>query len=190
MLLQESVRELYISLVSDPNDDGLKYARGEDGKIIISYYTLRSLLPPQLKKMSRCYKVMCGCECCIYAKSIHPSLLSWRDRYLKKSKIKAKMLNAEGLVRKHIIYMKHIKIQWCHMGVICMPKHLIYQRLKCAYILGLIMYFHTGNVYCGTVLTVHLSINLTKIQLNNMTKQHPKLGFTFIISLEVVLLMV
>ena len=27
---------------------------------------------------------MCGCECCISDKSIHSSLLSWRDRYLKK----------------------------------------------------------------------------------------------------------
>ena len=29
---------------------------------------------------------MGGCECCISAKSIHSSLLSWRDRYLKKLK--------------------------------------------------------------------------------------------------------
>ena len=29
---------------------------------------------------------MCGCECCISAKRIHLSLLSWRDRYLKKLK--------------------------------------------------------------------------------------------------------
>ena len=30
------------------------------------------------------YKVMCGCEYCISAKSIHLSLLSWRDIYLRK----------------------------------------------------------------------------------------------------------
>ena len=40
-----SVRELHNSLVSDPNDDGLKDARDEDGKISISDSTLRSLLP-------------------------------------------------------------------------------------------------------------------------------------------------
>ena len=84
MLLQVSVRELHNSLVSDPNDGGIKYARGEDGKIIISDSTLRSLFPPQLKKISARYKIMCGCECCISAKSIHSSLLSWRERYLKK----------------------------------------------------------------------------------------------------------
>ena len=44
-LLQVSVRELYNSLVSDPNDGGLKNARDEDDNIIISDYTLRSMLP-------------------------------------------------------------------------------------------------------------------------------------------------
>ena len=62
-LLQMSVRELHNSLVSDPNDGGLKDARDEDGKIIISDSTLRSLFPYQLKQMSARYKVMCGCEC-------------------------------------------------------------------------------------------------------------------------------
>ena len=109
MLLHVSVRELHNSLVSDPNYGGLKDARDEDGKIINSDSTLRSLLPPQLKTMSERYKIMCGCECCISAKSIHSSLLSWRDVYLKNSRIKAKMIEEEGLVRKHITYIQHIK---------------------------------------------------------------------------------
>ena len=67
-LLQVSVRELHNILVSDPNDSCLKDARDKDGKIIISDSTLRSLLPTQLKQMSACYKIMCGCECCISAK--------------------------------------------------------------------------------------------------------------------------
>ena len=46
LLLQVSVRELHNSLVSDPNDGGLKDAKDEDCKIIISDSTLRSLLPP------------------------------------------------------------------------------------------------------------------------------------------------
>ena len=61
LLLQVSSRELYNSLLSDPNDGGLKYARDEDDNIIISDYTLRSLLPSKLKQMSARYKVMCGC---------------------------------------------------------------------------------------------------------------------------------
>ena len=66
-----SVRELHNSLVSEPNDGGLKDARDEDYNIIISDPTLRSLLPPQLKKMPARYNIICGCECCISAKSIH-----------------------------------------------------------------------------------------------------------------------
>ena len=86
-----SVRELHNSLVSDPNDGGLKDARDEDTNNIISDSTLRSLFPPQLKQMSARYKIMCGCECCISAKSIHSSLLSWSYRYLKKLKDQSHM---------------------------------------------------------------------------------------------------
>ena len=74
-----SVRELHNILVSDPKNGGLRDSRDEDGKFIISDSTLRSLLPPQLKTMSARYKIMCGCECCIYAKIIHSSLLSRHD---------------------------------------------------------------------------------------------------------------
>ena len=75
-LLRVSVRELHNSLVSDPNDGGLKDARDEDGKIIISDSTLCALLLPQLKQISARYNIMCGCECCIFAKSIHSSMIS------------------------------------------------------------------------------------------------------------------
>ena len=36
---------------------------------------------------------MCDCKYCISAKSVHLSLLSWRDRYLKK--LKDKIQNAQ-----------------------------------------------------------------------------------------------
>ena len=72
-------------LVSDTNYGGIKDARDEDDNNIISFSSLHSLLPPQVKKSAR-YKVRCGCECCIYAKSIHSLLISWHDRYLKKFK--------------------------------------------------------------------------------------------------------
>ena len=91
LLLQVSVRELHNRHVSDPNYGGIKDSRDEDDNIIISYSTFLSLLPHQLKQISARYKVMCGCGCCIFTKSIHSSLLSWRDRYLKNSNIKAKL---------------------------------------------------------------------------------------------------
>ena len=62
--------------MSDTNDGGIKDDRDEDDNIIISDSTFRSLFPPQLKQISSQYKVMCGCECWISAKSIHSSLLS------------------------------------------------------------------------------------------------------------------
>ena len=58
--LQVSVKEPHNSLVSDPNYGGLKDARDEDDNIIIRDFTLRSMLPPQLKQMSSSYKVVCG----------------------------------------------------------------------------------------------------------------------------------
>ena len=79
LLLRVLVRELHNSLVSDPNAGGIKDDMDEDDNNIISDSTLRSVLQPQLKQISARCKVMCGCECCIYAKSIHSSLLSWRD---------------------------------------------------------------------------------------------------------------
>ena len=60
-LVQVYVIEIHNSLVSDPNDGGLKGASYEDDNIIISDSTLRSLLPPQLKQMSARYKFVCGC---------------------------------------------------------------------------------------------------------------------------------
>ena len=64
------------------------------------------------------------------------------------------------------------------------------EMLQCAHIISLSMHFYTGNVYCGAVLTILVSIFLTKKQLKDMTKKHPKLGFKFTTSLDVVLLMV
>ena len=87
LLLKVSARELHNSLVSYPNDGGIKDDRDEDDNNIIIDYKLRSLLPPRLKQMSARYKVMCGCEFFIYAKSTYSSFLSWRDRYFEKTQI-------------------------------------------------------------------------------------------------------
>ena len=60
-LLRVSIRELHNSLVNISVYVGFKESRDAENNIIISDSTLRSLLPPQLKKSSR-YKFMCGCE--------------------------------------------------------------------------------------------------------------------------------
>ena len=50
LLLQVYVRELHNKLVSATIYSGLKEAKDEEHNIIISYSTLHSLLPPQIKK--------------------------------------------------------------------------------------------------------------------------------------------
>ena len=184
-----SLSDLHNNLVSDPNDGGLKDARDEDSKIIISDSTFFHSCHINSKK---CMHVTRSCVVVNVAfllkLYIHYCYLGVIGIW-KKSRIKAKMIKVECLVRKHITYIQHIKTQWCHMGVIFMPNNIIWQMKKCALILIWVMHFHTGNVYYGAVPTVLVLIFLIKKQIKNMTKLHPLLGFTFITSLEIVQLM-
>ena len=45
---------------------------------------MRSIIKPQIKKMSARYKVVCDGECLISSKIIHSSLLLWRYSSLRK----------------------------------------------------------------------------------------------------------
>ena len=135
---------------------------------------------PNLKISSR-HKVMCGRECCISNKIIHSSLLSWRDRYFKKSRIKSKMLKTEGLSKNKITYIKHIKILSYQMGVIFTPKHMIRKRKKLVHIHIQIMYYHTRNVSCDVVPNVPVLIFLTNKNMINITTLVHQSIFTFII---------
>ena len=76
------VKALHNIMVIPPEEGGLKEARYSENNSIISDSTIRNILPPQLNKMTSRYKVMCGCECCISTKSMHLSLLVWRNRCL------------------------------------------------------------------------------------------------------------
>ena len=76
------------------------------------------------------------------------------------------------------------------MDVIFMPNNLICHRILCVNILSMIMKYHTGNVYYNDVLTVCVSIFLTKRQIISIQTQNPQLYFTIIKSLRVVMLMV
>ena len=98
LLLKFSVQELHNSMLIPSEEVVLKEARYEDNNIIISDSTLQNILPTQLKYMTSRYKVMCGCECCISAKIMHSSLLSWRKNFLNPN-TKAVMQKTEGLVQ-------------------------------------------------------------------------------------------
>ena len=102
-------------------------------------------------KMPSRYKVMCGCEYCISAKSTHSSLLSWRDRYFKKSGIKYKILKTEGLEKKKTTYTKHIQIRSFHMCVIFTPTQMVWKRKKCVRIHSQIIHYLTLEM-CHVIL--------------------------------------
>ena len=63
-------------MVSQAEEGGPKESRDIENDTIISDLTLRNIIPTQIKNMTWQYKFMCGCECCIYYKSMHESLLS------------------------------------------------------------------------------------------------------------------
>ena len=73
------------------------------------------------------------------------------------------MLKAEGLGENKITYMKHIKIQSCHMSIILTTNHMTWQRQQCVHTHSHIMRYHTGNMYCGVVPNVQALIVLTPV---------------------------
>ena len=85
---------------------------------------LRYILPPKLKNMTSQYKVICGCDCCIYIKIIHSSLLSWRERFIKT--LKYKICNAKnvrsGEMAGRLFGIN--KILLYHMEIISFRNHL------------------------------------------------------------------
>ena len=102
----------------------------------------------------------------IYINQCYPRVI----RIWKNSKIKAKMLKTKIMMKKNTTFIKRIKIQWYHMGVIFISTHLIWQMLQCAHIISLIMHLRTENVYCSAVPTIHLLILLTKKQIKTRRK--------------------
>ena len=124
---------------------------------------------------------MCGCKCCISTKSVQSSLLSWRYSCFKNSMISSKILKTEGLGEQKIAYMKYIKIQSCHMGIIFTPNHMTWQRQQYVSTHSHIMSSQTGNVYYGVVKNVQALIFLTRKQMISIPTQVLPFVFTFII---------
>ena len=77
---------------------------------------------------------MCGCECCISAKSIHYSLLSWCDRYLKvlKDKIQNAQIIRSG-ERAHQIYTTYKNTVMPHGSYIYATASDMENATMCAY---------------------------------------------------------
>ena len=83
-------------------------------------------------------------------------------------------------------YMKLIKIQSCHMGIIFTPKHMTWQGQQCVLTHSKIMRYHTGNVYCNVVPNVLELILLTRKKMMSIPTPILPFIFTFIIWLHVV----
>ena len=92
--------------------------RDVDNNIIISGYTLRNILTPQLNKMSERYKVICGYECFITDRIMHSSLLAWSNFHLKQ--LKDQSLDAQNISSVEIAsrifetYKNSVKPDGCH----------------------------------------------------------------------------
>ena len=133
---------------------------------------------------------MCGCECCISAKSLHSPLLSWRDRHLKKLKDKSQNAQSRRSGEKsHHIYTTYKNTVMPH------GRH-IYDKASDMANATMCAYPHSENAlpHWKCVLQCFYDcprINIPDQETNeNMKKKHPQLGFTFITYLEVVLPMV
>ena len=102
LLLQVSVRELHKNLVSDADNGAIKQSRYEENNIIISGYTLRSLLPPQFKKCHQDTR-LCVVENVAYLPKVcihnyyHGVIVIFKN-----SSISSKMLKTEDLGGKKI----------------------------------------------------------------------------------------
>ena len=135
----------------------LQYRRYElnrqekNGNIIISDTKLRNILPPKVKNTTYRYKVMCGCECCITAKSLHSYLLTWNGRHMKHLKEKSKTRKTGGLENYQVVSMKHIKMQWNCMADTFIVLLYIWLWQKCVLASQKIMDYHTGNLYYDVV---------------------------------------
>ena len=168
LLLHVSVLELHNSLVSDTEDGGLKEAIDAENNIIISYSTLRSILPPHFKNIYQDTK-SCVVVSVVYLLKVYiPHPYHGVIVILKNSRIKSKMLKTEGLGENQIAYMKHMKIRSCHMGVIFTPNHIIWKRQKRVCSHSQIIRYHTGNLYCNVVQNFQVLIFLTKKQMINI----------------------
>ena len=79
-------------------------------------------------------KCMCGCECCFFAKSIHSSLISWRDSYLKNLKYQIKnSQNRRSSEKAHHTYEIYINTFMPNGRHIYAKAYSMEQSAMCAY---------------------------------------------------------
>ena len=132
---------------------------------------------------------MCGCECCISSKSMHSSLLSWHENFLKNWRIKSVMYKKEGMAKCPIVYLRYIKLLTYHIKSICFRQHQKWICQKCVDIHNKNMYYHIGNVFCVVVRNFHGLIFQVHNQIGTIIMLYQSYNFMSIITYHVVLCM-
>ena len=84
--------------------------------------------------MSAWYKVMCVCECCISAKSMHSSLLPWRDFHLRNlNDLNQNSQNRRYDEMDNLIFYTYKKYVMPHGFHIYATVAEMYMKIMCAY---------------------------------------------------------
>ena len=157
---------------------------------LLSVIYIAFTVATSFKKMSARYKIMCGCECCISTKSIHSSLLSWRDRSLEKIKDQSQNSQSRRSGQKaHHIYTTYKNTVMPHGSHIYAKASDMANDTMCTYPHSEHALPHWKCVLrcCDDCTCINIPDQETT---KKMTKLHPQLGFTFTTSLDLVLLMV
>ena len=139
--------------------------------------------------MTARYKVMCGCECCISAKIMHSSLLTWHDRHIKQLKYRSH--NAKnrrsGELYIHIFetYKNSVRPHGYHIY-----NSSAYMAMeKCVPVPHNIMIYHTLNVYYDFARNPPVLIYLIRRQIKIQQTRVQQYFFMFNTMYHVVLFM-
>ena len=79
LLLQISIRELHNEMIEQ-----LPEATDAEGNVLISDTKLRQIMPPEVKRMSNRYKVMCGCIDCLSIQYYQSDYNRFKNSLMKK----------------------------------------------------------------------------------------------------------
>ena len=126
----------------------------QEMQTIISSYMIQPyiiLSHPNSKKRTSRYKVICGCECCISAKSII-IIMALLPKYQSFNTQKRRSDEMDNHV------FETYKILSCNMVSICSKQHPVCLRKQCNHVHHQNIHYYNGNVFCSAVNKVHAFI--------------------------------
>ena len=122
LLLQIAVRELHNDLIWDVPE-----CTRADGSILVSDWQLRKILPPEVRRMSNYYKVMCACITCVQMKMHQETYNRFKSKLLKKMRLSVESSGLGTRARKqNVEFYKRYENQ-------CDDRVTLYQALACVH---------------------------------------------------------